>query len=85
MDPKAARTLLAARAEQRPARDLSERERDVLALVGAGLANKQIGRRIDISEKTVKAHLTRVFRSAGRSYDQCPLSSSTWSLARSGC
>jgi DNA-binding CsgD family transcriptional regulator len=44
---------------------LSDREREVLALVGAGLANKQIARRLGISEKTVKAHLTRVFAQIG--------------------
>jgi DNA-binding NarL/FixJ family response regulator len=40
---------------------LTERERDVLRLVAAGLPNKSIARRLEISEKTVKAHLTRVF------------------------
>jgi DNA-binding NarL/FixJ family response regulator len=40
---------------------LTPREREVLALVAEGLANKQIARRLGIAEKTVKAHLTRVF------------------------
>ena len=31
----------------------------------AGLANKQIARRLGISERTVKAHLTSVFASIG--------------------
>ena len=30
-----------------------------------GLPNKQIGRRLEISEKTVKAHLTSIFRAIG--------------------
>jgi DNA-binding NarL/FixJ family response regulator len=34
-------------------------------LVGEGLANKQIARRLGISEKTVKAHLTSVFQRIG--------------------
>jgi DNA-binding NarL/FixJ family response regulator len=34
----------------------------VLRLVAQGLANKQIGRRLGITERTVKAHLGRVFR-----------------------
>jgi DNA-binding NarL/FixJ family response regulator len=34
----------------------------VLKLVVEGLPNKLIGRRLRISEKTVKAHLTRIFR-----------------------
>jgi DNA-binding NarL/FixJ family response regulator len=60
--PKAATAVLRARTERRPANDLSERELDVLALVGAGLPNKLIARRLEISEKTVKNHLTSIFR-----------------------
>jgi DNA-binding NarL/FixJ family response regulator len=68
--PKAARTILAARQMSRqPLRagddELSEREREVLVLLASGLANKQIARRLGISEKTVKAHLTHVFRRIG--------------------
>ena len=33
--------------------------------MAAGLANKQIAARLGISEKTVKSHLTRVFREIG--------------------
>jgi len=44
---------------------LTDREREVLSLVGEGLPNKQIGRRLGISEKTVKAHLTSAFRTIG--------------------
>jgi DNA-binding NarL/FixJ family response regulator len=65
LDPKAARTLLSARQAAAPAEGLSEREREVLLMVAEGLANKQIARRLLISEKTVKAHLTSVFRQIG--------------------
>jgi DNA-binding NarL/FixJ family response regulator len=67
LDPKAARELLAARAPAPPGPGdtLSEREREVLLMVVEGLANKQIARRLGISEKTVKAHLTSVFRQIG--------------------
>jgi len=67
LDPKAATAVLTARQERRTggAEDLSPREREVLALVAAGLPNKLIARRLDISEKTVKAHLTRVFQQIG--------------------
>jgi DNA-binding NarL/FixJ family response regulator len=44
---------------------LTDRERDVLRLVAAGLPNKSVARRLQISEKTVKAHLTRVFAVLG--------------------
>lgn len=65
LDPKAARALLTARSEGVRAAELSSREREVLTLVGAGMANKQIARRLGISEKTVKSHLTNVYRHIG--------------------
>lgn len=37
----------------------------MLALVAQGLANKQIARRLGISERTVKAHLGAVYRAIG--------------------
>ena len=65
LDPRAARTMLGAQRETGPLEELTEREREVLSLVAEGLPNKQIGRRLGISEKTVKAHLTHVFRTIG--------------------
>jgi len=62
LDPRAARTILAARSEPDPLGGLSAREREVLILLAEGLPNKLIARRLDISEKTVKTHLTRIFR-----------------------
>ena len=64
LNPKAAQELLQARLRRAPP-GLSAREREVLALVGAGLPNKQIARRLGITEKTVKAHLTSVFQQIG--------------------
>ncbi len=61
---KAASEVLAARAGRREA-ELTGREQEVLALVADGLPNKQIARRLEISEKTVKAHLTRVYQQIG--------------------
>jgi DNA-binding NarL/FixJ family response regulator len=62
--PKVARTLLDARAE-RPEAQLSEREVEVLRCVAKGLPNKLIARNLGISEKTVKAHLTRIYQQIG--------------------
>jgi DNA-binding NarL/FixJ family response regulator len=62
LDPRAARTILDARSAPDPLEGLSEREREVLALLVEGLPNKLIARRLEISEKTVKSHLTRIFR-----------------------
>lgn len=52
-------------ATDRATADLTARELEVLSLVGQGLSNRLIARRLGISEKTVKAHLTRVFTQVG--------------------
>jgi len=64
LDPRVAGVLLPDPAS-RPEDAMSPRELEVLRLVAQGLANKQIGRRLGISERTVKAHLGRVFRQLG--------------------
>jgi DNA-binding NarL/FixJ family response regulator len=63
--PKAARLLLESRRRPASEPELSERERDVLALVATGLSNKVVAQRLGIAEKTVKAHLTNVYRVIG--------------------
>jgi DNA-binding NarL/FixJ family response regulator len=64
--PRAARELLTARAGRSDgSAQLTPREAEVLGLVRRGLANKQIARRLGISERTVKAHLTAVFQRIG--------------------
>ena len=70
LHPRAARALLAARdqraaAASAAASELTPREVEVLTLVRQGLANKQIARRLGISERTVKAHLTSTFHRVG--------------------
>lgn len=65
LDPKAARALLSARTISSPGDALSKREREVLLMVADGLPNKLIARKLSLSEKTVKAHLTSVFRQIG--------------------
>jgi len=62
---EATAAILEARRRPQPAGQLSEREREVLVLVATGCANKEIAIRLAISEKTVKAHLTRTFRQIG--------------------
>lgn len=65
LDPKAARVLLTGRRAPRTGPALSDREREVLHLVGEGLPNKLIARRLGITERTVKAHLTSIFQQLG--------------------
>ena len=44
---------------------LTPREREIAALIGAGRTNKQIARELQITERTVKSHLTEIFRKLG--------------------
>jgi DNA-binding NarL/FixJ family response regulator len=44
---------------------LTNREREIAALVRAGLANKVIALRLGVSEGTVKSHLNHVYRKLG--------------------
>jgi DNA-binding NarL/FixJ family response regulator len=65
-----ARVVSAARLGQLPAElpdGLSRREAEVLAFIGAGLANAQIASRLRISTATVKTHVNRIFAKAGLS------------------
>ncbi len=64
LDPRVAGALLPT--APRPVSDgLSARERQVLRLLAQGMANKQIGRALGISERTVKVHVGHVFRQLG--------------------
>lgn len=66
-DPRVAGALLPSRAAAPGpgSPGLSAREAQVLRLAATGLANKQIARRLGISESTVKVHLGSVFRRIG--------------------
>ncbi len=44
---------------------LTDRQREVAQLVAQGASNKQIARALDISDRTVKAHLTTIFEKLG--------------------
>lgn len=64
LDPRAVRAMLRARPTVR-AQDLTVREREVLALVMRGLANKQIARELQITDSTVKAHVGSILARIG--------------------
>ncbi|MEY9835662.1 response regulator [Streptacidiphilus sp. EB103A] len=44
---------------------LTEREREILALIGEGLTNRQIGQQLFLAEKTVKNHISRLLAKLG--------------------
>jgi DNA-binding NarL/FixJ family response regulator len=64
LDPRIAGALLPGQ-QPPPAELLSDREKQVLTLAAQGLANKQIARRLGISESTVKVHVGSIFRRIG--------------------
>jgi DNA-binding NarL/FixJ family response regulator len=61
--PRAASAVLSNLPSARP--ELTDREREVLRLLGEGLANKLIAVELGISEQTVKTHLTHIFSRIG--------------------
>ena len=65
LDARAARALVDALAFENLTPALTNRERQVLELVAAGLPNKKIAVRLEMREKTVKNHLTRIFSTLG--------------------
>jgi two-component system, NarL family, nitrate/nitrite response regulator NarL len=58
----ASRSLAQSEPEQNVLHSLTAREREIALLIGAGSNNKQIARRLEITERTVKAHVSVIFR-----------------------
>ncbi len=48
-----------------PLKGLTEREREILALIGDGLTNRQIGEHLHLAEKTVKNYVSNLFAKLG--------------------
>jgi DNA-binding NarL/FixJ family response regulator len=67
VDPVVARSLLSSVREQQEVGQLTDREREVLELVRQGQPNKSIARRLEISEHTVKVHVTHILQRIGAS------------------
>ncbi|MFE8948675.1 response regulator [Streptomyces sp. NPDC007856] len=71
LDPSATTRLMARlrggeqQEEPDELRGLTEREREILALIGEGLTNRQIGQRLYLAEKTVKNHISRLLAKLG--------------------
>lgn len=64
LHPDVARRLMRGPKGPRPD-DLTAREHDVLRLIVAGRANKQIARALGVSEKTVKTHVSNILQKLG--------------------
>src|SRR6185437_8285412 len=60
------RTIAAAPAARRPAA-LTDREIEVLSLMTQGLTRREIGRRLTITENTVRNHLDHIYDKTGTS------------------
>ena len=46
-------------------KNLTKRELDVLKLLAVGMFNKEVGKRLEISERTVKNHVSNIFKKLG--------------------
>ena len=65
LDPEVVHRLLASRTDNGPLSGLTEREREVLALVAEGRSNRGIGDRLEVSERAVQKHVTAIFDKLG--------------------
>jgi two-component system nitrate/nitrite response regulator NarL len=45
-----------------PMQELTQREREILGLIGSGMTNREIGERIFLSEKTIKHYVTNILQ-----------------------
>jgi DNA-binding NarL/FixJ family response regulator len=63
--PRAATHLVRGLVQPPVEAQLSEREREILALIGRGTPNTVIAQRLNIAEKTVKNHISSIFQTIG--------------------
>jgi DNA-binding NarL/FixJ family response regulator len=61
IDPEVVALLVGRRRTRDPVQELTERERQVLALMAEGRSNQAIGERLFLSPKTVEAHVHSIF------------------------
>ena len=69
IDPTIVSALLRRRRRADPVDELTEREREVLALLAEGLSNRAIASRIVVAERTVEAHAKQIFMKLGLQAD----------------
>jgi DNA-binding NarL/FixJ family response regulator len=61
IDPEVVAQLLGRRRARNPIEELTDREREVLALMAEGRSNQAISQRLFLSPKTVEAHVRSIF------------------------
>ena len=65
VSPPLASEMLASLTRSRapdPLQELTEREREILGLIGIGMTNREIGQRVFLSEKTIKHYVTNILQ-----------------------
>ena len=65
LDPTIVARLLGRKRRDDPLGSLTDREREVLALVAEGLSNRAIAGRLVVTDRTVEAHISQVFGKLG--------------------
>lgn len=65
VDPAVVAQMLHRQRQRNPVDELSEREREVLALIAEGRSNSSISQKLFVSSKTVEAHVSRIFVKLG--------------------
>jgi DNA-binding NarL/FixJ family response regulator len=69
VDPTIVARLFGRQRREDPLAELTQREREVLALVAEGLSNRAIADRIFVTERTVEAHVKQIFMKLGLEMD----------------
>ena len=62
IDPTIVSRLVGRRRRVNPLASLSDREREVLGLIAEGMSNRAIAARLFVTERTVEAHVTQIFK-----------------------